>query len=434
MLGLRHLPLKFRLPLIHGALAWLGRRRRRRWLKPEAAAPQAGDFVVSGFFSETLGVGRGGQLSADAFQAAGFDIVRHDLRPAFKKLLSGRARLPGQGGVWFLHANAPECLVAFLAHDPKSWAQRYRIGYWAWETPRAPDDWVWLADYLHEIWVPSRFAGDAVIAAFAAAGREDLNDRVRVMPHPLPLRPPLCYDYAHQRFGMTPELCEVLSLFDVKSSPARKNPWAVLDVWKRAFPLPSDTARLTLKISDLSKDAKTARRLLRELKGRPDIRLFEERLSAADMDAFIAGFDVLMSLHRAEGFGLPLAEAMAAEVAVIATGWSGNLDFMTETNSRLIPVRLVPLRDPDGPYCRETGKPGQVWADPDPIAATDALLELTRSEGLRRDLVFAARQSVRALSALWRREALDALPFRAFLPDVRPQTTPSPGATRTRRR
>lgn len=434
MLGIRRLPLKIRLPLIHGALGWLGRRRQKRWVKAAAMTPSTGLFVVSGFFSETLGIGRGGQLSADAFDAAGFKPVRHDLRPAFRKLLTGRARLPGKGGVWFLHANAPECLVAFLAHDPKSWADRYRIGYWAWETPRAPDDWVWLADYLHEIWVPSQFVRDALIAAFAAAGREDLSDRLRVMPHPVPLSPPVRYDYAHLRFGMAPELCEVLSLFDVKSSPARKNPWAVLDVWKRAFPLPSDTARLTLKISDLSGDAKTARRLLRELKGRPDIRLFEERLSPADMDAFVAGFDMLISLHRAEGFGLPLAEAMAAEVAVIATGWSGNLDFMTESNSRLIPVRLVPLRDPDGPYCRQSGKPGQVWAEPDHIAAIDALLELTQSEGKRRDLVFAARQAVRALSEAWRRERLDALPFRGFLPVASPSPTPSPEKARTRRR
>ena len=434
MLGIRRLPLKIRLPLIHGALGWLGRRRKRRWAKADAAAPRAGSFVVSGFFSETLGIGRGGQLSADAFQAAGYEIVRHDLRPAFRKLWSGRARLPGKGGVWFLHANAPECLVAFLAHAPGQWADRYRIGYWAWETPRAPEAWVWLADYLHEIWVPSRFVRDALSAAFAAARRDDLNDKLRVMPHPVPVSPPARYDYVHQRFGMTPELCEVLCLFDVKSSAARKNPWAVLDVWKRAFPAPSDTARLTLKVSDLSGDEATQRRLLRELKGRPDIRLFEERLSAADMQAFLGGFDVLISLHRSEGFGLPLAEAMGSQTAVIATGWSGNLDFMTGDNSRLIPARLVPLRDPDGPYCRQSGRPGQVWAEPDRIAAIDALLELARSEAKRRDLAYAGLRAVRDLSEPWRREALDALPFRAFLPDAPPQPTPSPAKARKARR
>lgn len=415
MLGLRHLPLKYRLPLIHGVLNWLGRRRSRHWVKADSASCRPGSFVVSGFFSETLGIGRGGLLSAEAFETAGFDIIRHDLRPAFGQLLSQATRLPGEGGVWFIHANAPECLVAFLAHAPKQWANRYRIGYWAWETPLAPPDWVWLADYLHEIWVPSRFVRDAIAAAFAKAGRSDLQARLRIMPHPVPVAPPARYEYTHTRFAMTPDVCEVLCLFDTKSSAARKNPWAVLDVWKRAFPLPTETSRLTLKVSDLSGDMKTARRLWRQIKGRGDIRLFDERLSAADMQAFIGAFDVLISLHRSEGFGLPLAEAMASEVAVIATGWSGNVDFMTEDNSRLIPARLVPLHDPDGPYCRQSGKPGQVWADPDRTAAIEALLELTASQTRRRDLAWGAVRAVRALSVPWAREALEKLSFAAWL-------------------
>lgn len=427
MLGFRHLPLKFRLPLIHGMLGWLGRRRRGRWVKADASNVAPGPFVVSGFFSETLGVGRGGQLSAEAFEAAGLKPLRHDLRPGFKGFWRQKARLPGQGGVWFIHANAPELLVTLLAHAPDQWADRYRIGYWAWETPLAPREWVWLADYLHEVWTPSRFVRDALSAAFTAAGRSELDAKLRVMPHPVPVTQ-RAYDYAQSRFQMAPELCEVLCLFDTKSSAARKNPWAVLDVWKRAFPIPSETARLTLKVSDLSGDMATARRLWRAVKGRGDIRLFEERLSAPDMQAFVGAFDLLISLHRAEGFGLPLAEAMASQVAVIATGWSGNLDFMTDENSRLVPAHLVPLHDPDGTYCRQSGKPGQVWAEPDRTAAIDALLELTGDERRRRDLAYMGVRAIRELSLPWRREALDALPFTAFLPDAAPPSTSSPGA------
>jgi len=403
---LRRLPLKFRLPLIHAGLGGLGRLRRARWTKAADASPQPGSLVVSGFFSETLGIGRGGVLSADALAAAGFDMIRHDLRAGFKGFWRQKATLPGRGGVWFIHANAPELLVTLMAHDPAQWADRYRIGYWAWETPRAPDDWVWLADYLHEIWVPSHFVREALSAAFAVAGRGDLETRLRVMPHPVPIVRRGRYEYAQNRFGMAPDLCEVLCLFDTKSSAERKNPWAVLDVWKCAFPSPSETARLTLKVSDLSGDLKTARRLWRALKGRGDIRLFDERLSAADMQAFTAAHDVLISLHRAEGFGLPLAEAMAAGVAAIATGWSGNLDFMTNENSRLIPARLVPLRDPDGSYCRQSGRPGQVWAEPDREAAVAALLDLTGSEPVRHALASAGVRAIRALSEPWTRISL----------------------------
>ncbi|MBW8880862.1 MAG: glycosyltransferase, partial [Asticcacaulis sp.] len=283
-----------------------------------------------------------------ALKSAGYPVVEHDLRPSFKKLLPGNAALPGKGGVWLIHANAPECRVAFLAHPPQTWANRYRIAYWAWETPKAPADWVDVADYLHEIWLPSQFTHDAVAAAFRQAGREDLIVRLRIIPHPAPTPVAMPYAEARARFGLDPDLCEVLCLFDTKSSAARKNPWSVIDAWTLAFPQPTDAARLTLKISDLKGDRATERRLLDLIRTRPDIRVMSERLSDAEMDALIAACDLLVSLHRSEGFGLTLAEAMAAGVAVIATDWSGNRDFMTEGNSRLVPARLVPIRDPDG--------------------------------------------------------------------------------------
>ncbi|MDI7775686.1 glycosyltransferase [Asticcacaulis sp. EMRT-3] len=422
MFGIRHLPLKYRLPLIHGVLAWLARRRSKTWPKAQDSQPQPGDFVVSGFLEESLGIGQAGRLSAEAFAAAGFAPIRHNLRPAFRQLWRGKAALPGSGGVWFIHANAPEVLVALLAHAPAQWAHRYRIGYWAWETPLAPPDWVWLADYLHEIWVPSQFVREALAAAFDKAGRSDLSARLRIMAHPVapPPSPPVTYEYVHGRFGMEPELCEVVCLFDTKSSAARKHPWGVLAAWKSAFPASSDRARLTLKVSDLDSDPVTSRRLVRVLEGRTDMRLMSERLNAYDMQAFIGAFDILISLHRAEGFGLPLAEAMMAEVAVIATGWSGNLEFMNAENSRLVPIRLIPLRDPDGPYCRQSGQPGQVWADPDLDAAADALIELTGSDRQRNDLARAGARSLRNLSKGWSAQALACLPFTAWLEAPKP--------------
>ena len=410
MLSLRHLPLRYRLPLINFTLNRLGRLRSADWAKAEGEAPLThGPLTVSGFFNESQGIGEAGRLSLRAFQAAGFSVTAHDLRPCFKQILNRKAALPHKNGVWFIHANAPEVLVALMAHPPEQWAHTYRIAYWAWETSKAPSSWVFVADYLHEIWVPSLFVRDAVALTFHEAGRADLLARLRIMPHPV-TNPSL--GRPEQTDDAT---CEVLCLFDTKSSAARKNPWAVISAWRAAFPQASVHTRLTLKISDPESDPVTARRLKTEMADRPDIILVSTHFSETDMRAFMAGFDILISLHRAEGFGLSLAEAMAAGVVVIATDWSGNLDFMTHDNSTLIPAILVAVDDPDGTYTGLSHDPQQRWAEPDVEAASIALRDLVASPDRRLALAKAARCAIKGMTAAWHQDVLIGLPFNAWL-------------------
>ena len=418
MLGLRHLPLRYRLPLIHGGLGLLARVRSGGWHKAQAAQLRRGDLVVSGFFGEALGIGRAGRLTADALKAAGYDVIEHDLRSSFRHIVKSDATLPdGDGGVWLIHANAPEAVIAFLAHAPRQWNARYRIGYWAWETSLVPRDWLFAADYLHEIWVPSHYVHDALAAAMHEAGRDDLTGRIRVMPHPVPAAPSGegRREHARGRFGLAPDLCEVLSLFDTKSSAARKNPWGAVEAWRRTFPEPARHARLTLKVVDLTQDRVTEQRLNDLLAARSDIRLVSEKFDDRDMSAFIAAFDVLISLHRSEGFGLALAEAMAAGVAVIATAGSGNDDFMTADNARLVASSPVPVRDADGPYGHLEGQAGQTWGEPSVWEAARALRELIEQPDMRQQMAARGQKAVRALQAPWRREALTALDFNSYL-------------------
>ncbi len=148
---------------------------------------------------------------------------------------------------------------------------------------------------------------------------------------------------------------------------------------------------------------------------RPDLRLVSDHFSESDMIAFIGAFDILVSLHRSEGFGLTLAEAMAQGVAVIATGFSGNMQFMTDANARLVPAAVVPVFDPDGPYTGLERDPEQGWGEPHLGAATVALREMVESKTLREATSAAARAAIRPLSDAWRQAALLELPFNGFL-------------------
>ena len=162
-------------------------------------------------------------------------------------------------------------------------------------------------------------------------------------------------------------------------------------------------------------DRATEQRLNAVLAERADIQLIAEALNDTDMDTFIASFDGVLSLHRAEGFGLPLAEAMAAGVPVIATGWSGNIDFMTTENSYLIPAAMIRIDDREGPYTGLENDPDQVWADPDLDAAAGAIRKLVGTSSDRRHMRENGRQAIAALHMPWQTEILATLPFNRWI-------------------
>ena len=406
---IRSLPLPIRLPLIRTALAMARALREPCW-RDLKATRSPGPLVVSGFLGEPLGVGRAGDATADALQDAGFDLERRSLRQTQRNVWSPGPKPPvthRPGGVWLIHANAPEAEVALMAHDPTDWMGRYRIGYWAWETTVAPPEWPRVARWMDEIWVPSAFTAAAIRRALEQAGATQDVAKIRVMPHPV--QPPAQAQGRPERFGLTPAKRRALVIFDGRSAFARKNPWGAIEAWIRAFPQARPDAELIIKGSELATDPGAYSKLQRLTAERSDIRLIQERLSETDLWDLIASIDLLISLHRAEGFGLVPAEAMALGKPVIMTGWSGVTDFADDRSAVLIESTLVPVRDPTGAY-----RGGQ-WAEPNLDAAAEAIRDLIENPDKARRLGAAAPTRISALSRAWSPEALRALPFASLI-------------------
>ena len=232
--------------------------------------------------------------------------------------------------------------------------------------------------------------------AIAAAG---VTTPVRVMPHPVMLGPPpLVHDPMSSGFT-------VLAMGDLKSSATRKNLIGAIDIYKHAFPVAAPSTRLILKVQSDDAHPEFLEAALAATSGRGDILFRTGSVNDTEIGQLIASASVLLSPHRSEGFGLTLAEAFLAGVPALATGWSGNVDFMSDVPELLIAHTLVPVRDPVGIY----STPGLKWAEPDIDDAAAKLRALAASPALRREVAARGSAAVQAQMGAWSRTALDQM-------------------------
>jgi glycosyltransferase involved in cell wall biosynthesis len=336
---------------------------------PHGADSADGPIKIVGYFAGSHGIAASARLAARAFEALGVPVERIDVTDA-KLDWSGRLVEPVAAGAWIFHLNPPELLAALACLGPRH-MKGPRYGYWAWELPKAPERWLKDGALVDEVWAPSRYTADALARAAAP---------VRVVPHPLFIE-----DYSNAARAPRRAAFQGVSVFDFNSSLARKNPDGAIAAWARAFG-DDPTCELTLKTQngEVFPGALAALRA----SAPPNVRIVDEVWPYADIQSLIAGADVLVSLHRAEGFGLTPAEAMALGTPVLATAYSGVLDFMDHESALLVPFQPTPVADPQGIYS------GQTWAQPDIAAAAQALTRLRENPELGRRLGEAGRARV----------------------------------------
>jgi glycosyltransferase involved in cell wall biosynthesis len=259
------------------------------------------------------------------------------------------------------------------------------IGYWAWELPTVSPDWRPGCRFVHQVWTPSHFS--------AAALETLLPGRVRVVPHPLAAVPPLPASLDRAAFGLPEQAVVVLVSFNLASSFERKNPLGAIAAFRAAFGDRPDRL-LLLKIGHPGHFPADFARLRAAVAGAANIRIDTAAMPPGDRHALTRAADIVLSLHRSEGFGLVPAEAMLLGRPVVATAWSGTLDFMDDSSAALVPCRLIPARDPRGVF----QAPGAEWADPDIEAAAAQLRRLADDAEARREL--GARGRAMALARL----------------------------------
>lgn len=386
------------LPLLHRAWRALPAGPRRRALASAAAllAPRltqpppraTSGVIVGGELTRASGLGESARLMLRALDVLGVPNWPLDigaLLPAHSddiEFSGTRARAPADAAL-VLHVNAP-LLPLVLARLPRHIARDRRIiGYWAWELPVVPADWRSGARFVHEAWAPSDFTAQALAPL--------LDGRVRTVPHALAAAPPVPAAMDRAAFGLPEDAVIVLIAFNLASSFERKNPLAAIAAFRAAFGDRADR-RLVLKAGNVDHAPADFARLTAAITGAPNITLETRAFPTAEAHALTACADIVLSLHRSEGFGLVPAEAMLLGRPVVATGWSGNMTFMDADCAALVGYRLVPAHDKRGVY----EVPGAVWAEPDIGEAASHLARLADDAALRARLGEAGRVAAHA--------------------------------------
>jgi glycosyltransferase involved in cell wall biosynthesis len=338
---------------------------RKAYLPPVEAAGRgrAGDLEkikaapfgvnVAGHFRGEFGLGEAARSDARCLDAAGVPYAMNNIavlqHSEKDESAGGKFSLGNPYRFNLVHVNIDSIRGFMNDRGGSYFSGKYNIASWVWEAPVVPEKFLPEFKYFDEIWTLSRYSMDILS---------------RVSPVPV-VRMPCSIDKTvagvrpdKARFGLGEEEFAFLTMFDFRSFMDRKNPLAAVRAFRAAFSA-GDKARLVVKHinSNMHKDDLAA--LNKELEGL-NVKVIDGHLRRDEVVSLIASCDCTVSLHRAEGFGLTLAEAMALGKPVIATDYSGNTDFMNAGNSFPVKYRLVELERDFPPYVK-----GGFWADPD---------------------------------------------------------------------
>ncbi|MDE1182983.1 glycosyltransferase family 4 protein [Paraburkholderia sp.] len=278
------------------------------------------------------------------------------------------------------------CMPAFdtlaLLHDfgPYPFTTGYRIGLWQWELQEFPDEAMAAFSLVDEIWTISEHA--------ALSFRKKTDKPVHVIP--LPVASDLITPVARSTFGIPEDAFLFGFAFDGASFIARKNPLALVEAFQRAFPKSDTSVCLLIKAMN-SQNESIWKECLYRADTDPRIVVVDEVLSRGEANGLLNACDCIVSLHRAEGFGRVMAEALYMGKPVITSRYSGPLDFVTDDTAYLVDGDLVDIKPDDYPFWK-----GNRWFQPDIQQAADVMRDVRKNPDERQAKAAAGRISIRA--------------------------------------
>jgi glycosyltransferase involved in cell wall biosynthesis len=363
---------------------------------PQVARPSAAALPGLNLFADlraTTGLSESARRHAIALHGTGVGLTYTEFNshapnrsvPVPRQLAELRSGKDYPVDLWLVNLNEFQLI-------PDSSIDRYTIALWAWELPEILDYTLAQLPRVDELWVLSSFVAEAF--------RTVTDIPITVIPSVVP---ELTATPDRERFGLAEDALVVLFTFSASSSDARKNPWGVIEAFRQAFG-PDErgtSAQLVIKAIDLDIFPELAAHLT-EAVASVDGLLISGDLTRPEMDSLLASCDIYLSLHRSEGFGLGMAEAMTLGKAVIATGYGGNTDFMPPGSAATVGYRIRPITEADhrfGPRFSDWYRPGQLWADPNVTQAARWLRRLADSPALRREMGGHAVEAIRAWSS-----------------------------------
>jgi glycosyltransferase involved in cell wall biosynthesis len=339
------------------------------------ARTRAGANLI-GYPLAAIGMGEHVRMSAVALQSTTvqFGVVNFNVgaaSPQGAKLEHGEIARGNPFAANVFHINADQMFAAYCHFGRGFFANRYNIGYWAWELAKCPPEFHSASRLVDEIWAPSRF----IQQAFG----EHTDVPVEYMPLCVVLPNFKRLDRLH--FGMPDRSFIFLFSFDFLSFLDRKNPLAAIRAFMLAFPRNCADACLVLKVMNGNDKSPLWMSMMQLIDGDPRIIIINRTMNRSEVLALLDASDCFLSLHRSEGFGRGPAEAMYLGKPVIVTNYSGNTDFTLTDNSCLVNFRLIPVGEGQYPFHQ-----GQQWADADVEHAAWYMKKLHADGAYARDL------------------------------------------------
>ena len=339
---------------------------------------------VAGFFSAELGIGEAARLLIAGLDAGSVPAlpIQGRLLPSSRRGVAFPAASPDDAAypITIVCINGDGIPVFAREAGRGFFEGRYTIALWWWEVGRPPASWSAAYEFVDEVWVASRHIYEAISPV----------SPVPVVPMLLPVLEPKVAPVTRVQLGLPEDRFLFLFVHDYHSVAARKNPIGLIEAFARAFS-PGEGPCLVIKSINADKWPEEHERVRQAAARHADVELIDEYVSAGEKNAMIAACDCYVSLHRAEGFGLTVAEAMLLERPVIATGYGGVLEFMDAENSYLVRWNEAPVGEGAYPYPADG-----VWAEPDLDHAAALMREVVAEPDAARARGHRAARDVRS--------------------------------------